>query len=100
MDLDAGKIWLSAIAATVGAIIGGWIWAQRAAGMAARAAQAAGEDALIETVRNTGVNSLAAALQGGMVGAGVALVAAIAYFYFTNPDRGMIFRKVDVDDNY
>lgn len=100
MDLDIGKVWIGAIAVAVGAIAGGWIWAQRAAGIAARAAQAAGEDALLETVRHTGVNTLAAALQGAMGGAIIGVVLAFAYFYFTNPDRGMLIRKVDVDDNY
>ena len=100
MDLDIGKVWIGAIAVAVGAIAGGWIWAQRAAGIAARAAQAAGEDALLQQVRHTGFDALAATLQGAMGGAIIGAVAVLAYFYFTNPDRGMLLRKMDVDDNY
>jgi hypothetical protein len=93
MDLDVGKIML------VGAIAGGYLWAQRAAALVQqRAARAGEDDALIETARSVGTNSLGAALQGAFVGAIIGLLLMLAYFYFTNPDRGMVIEKVDTGD--
>jgi hypothetical protein len=99
VDLDFGKVWISAISIAVGAIVGGAIWAQRAAAIVNKAAQAAGDDALIETARQTGTSTLAAAMQGAIGGAILGLVLALAYFYFTDPDRGMKLRRIDLDEN-
>jgi hypothetical protein len=99
MELDFGKVWISAISVAVGAIVGGGIWAQRAAAVVNKAAQAAGDDALLETARHTGTSTLAAAMQGAIGGAILGLVLALAYFYFTNPDREMVIRRVDLDEN-
>jgi hypothetical protein len=87
MDIDFGKVWLAGFGTVGGAIAGAWIWAQRAAAVASRKAQDAGDDALIEVARNTGVNSLGAALQGAFVGGIIGLILVIAYFYFSDPDR-------------
>jgi hypothetical protein len=99
MDMDYSKVWLAGAGALVGAIGGAWIWAQRAAWLAGKAAARAGEeDALIYTAANTGTAALAAALQGGMVGGVVGLAAVFAWFYFTDPDRGMKIRHVETGD--
>jgi len=101
MDFDLGKLWIAAFSAVLFAIAGAWIWAQRAAAIAGKAAQAAGEDGLIQAVAQTGTNSLGAALQGAGVGAFMGLIAAGAYFYFSDPDRGMRVREMDNgDDRY
>jgi hypothetical protein len=100
MDFDLGKFWIAGFAALLGAIAGAWIWAQHAASVASKAA-GTGEDALLNTVATTGTSSLAAALHGAAVGGILGLIAAGAYFYFSNPDRGMKIRDVDTgDDRY
>lgn len=100
MDFDLGKMWIAGFAGLLGAIAGAWIWAQRAAGMAAKVAQnTSADDALIQTAANTGVSSLAAALQGAAFGAVLGLIAAGVYFYFSNPDRAMVVRSVDSGDD-
>lgn len=100
MDFDLGKMWIAGFAGLLGAIGGAWVWAQRAAGIAAKVAQQGSnaDDALIQTAANTGVNSLAAALQGAAFGAVVGLIAAGVYLYFSNPDRAMVVRSVDAGD--
>jgi hypothetical protein len=102
MDFDLSKLWMGGAGLLVGAIAGAFLWAQRAAALAHKAAERLGEDdALIQTAGNVGTSSLAAALQGALVGGILGLVAVFAYFYFTDPDRGMTFRKVDTgDDRY
>jgi hypothetical protein len=100
MDLDIGKIWLGGAGLLIGAIAGGAIWAQRAAGIAEKAARAAGEDALMVATRTIGTSSLAAAIQGAIGGAIIGLILAVAYMYFTDPDREMVFRKVEVNDRF
>jgi hypothetical protein len=101
MDLDIGKLWIAGFSAVLFAIAGAWVWAQRAAAIAGKAMQAAGEDGLIQAAANTGTSSLGAALQGAGVGAVVGLIAAGAYFYFSDPDRGMRVREMDTgDDRY
>ena len=99
MDFDLGKLWIAGFSGLLGAIAGAWIWAQRAAAAAAKVAQAAGEDALITTAARTGTDSLAAALQGAFVGGIIGLIAAGVYFYFSNPDREMVVRKVNTGDD-
>jgi hypothetical protein len=99
MDFDFSKIWISGAGFLVGAIGGGYIWAQRAAAIANKAAEQAGEDALLEAARTVGTSSLGAALQGAFVGGMIGLVIMIAYFYFTDPDRGMTIRKMDTGDD-
>jgi hypothetical protein len=98
VELDFAKVWLGGAAVAVGAIAGAWVWAQRAAALARRAAQAAGDDSLFEVARTTGVNTLAAAVHGAIGGAILGAVVAAAYFYFSNPDRAMPFRRVRSDD--
>lgn len=101
MDFDLGKFWIAGFSAVLFAIGGAWIWAQRAAAIAGKAVQSAGEDGMIQAAAQTGTSSLAAALQGAAVGGVVGLVAAGAYFYFSNPDREMRIRAVDTgDDRY
>jgi hypothetical protein len=101
MDFDIGKFWIAGFSAVLFAIGGAWIWAQRAAAIAGKAAQAAGEDGLIVAAAQTGTSSLVAALQGAAVGGILGLVAAGAYFYFSNPDREMKIRSMDTgDDRY
>jgi hypothetical protein len=99
MDFDLGKLWLLGAGLLVGAIGGAWIWAQRAAAMATRAAQAAGEDALINAARNTGTATIAASLQGALVGAIIGIVLVGAWIYFSDPDRGMKIRRVGTGDD-
>lgn len=100
MEFDLGKFWIAGFSGLLGAIAGAWIWAQRAAAIAAKVAQnAGGDDALINTVARTGTGSLAAALQGAAVGGLLGLLAAGAYFYFSNPDREMVIRRVDTGDD-
>jgi len=99
--MDFSRLWLVGAGVLVGAIAGAYVWAQRAAALANKAAAAAGDDALITAARQMGTSTLGAALQGAMAGAvlGAALVAA--YLYFSDPDRGMRVRKVDTgDDRY
>jgi hypothetical protein len=101
MDFDISKFWIAGFSAALSAIAGAWIWAQRAASIAGKAAQDASDDGLIQAAANTGTASLGAALQGAMVGGVIGLVAAFAYFYFTDPDRGMRVKEVDTgDDRY
>ena len=99
MDLDFSKIWLAGAGMLVGAIAGGYIWAHRAAAIANKAAERAGEDALIVAAQNVGMSSIAAALQGAFVGGIIGMVLVIAYMYFTDPDRGMTIRKMDTGDD-
>jgi hypothetical protein len=101
MDLDYSKAWLAGAGALVGAVTGAWVWAQHAAAVAAKTAQAAGDeaDALIHTAASTGTATLGAALQGAMVGGVLGLVAVFAWFYFTDPDRGFQFRSVSTGDD-
>ena len=99
MDFDLGKLWIAGFSGLLGAIAGAWIWAQRAAGLAAKAGQSAGDDALITTAARTGTDSLAAALQGAFVGGIIGLILAGVYFYFSNPDREMVVRKVTTGDD-
>jgi hypothetical protein len=99
MDLDFGKVAVVGAGLLIGAIGGAWIWAQRAAAIAHRVAQAAGEDAMIEAARNVGTSSLGAALQGAMFGGILGLIAAGAYLYFTDPDRGMRDIKTEDEDS-
>jgi hypothetical protein len=99
MDFDLGKLWIAGFAGLLGAVGGAWIWAQRAAGIAAKVAQGTNaDDALIHTAANTGMSSLGAALQGAAFGAVLGLIAAGVYFYFSNPDRAMVVRNVDSGD--
>src|SRR4051794_18102201 len=101
MDLDIGRVWLAGAGLLVGAITGAWIWAQHAAAAAQRAVQSVdADDALIHAASQPGV-PIAAALQGAFVGGILGLAVALAYFYFTNPDRGMVVHKVETgDDKY
>lgn len=99
MDLDFGKVTISGLSVAVGAIVGGAIWAQRAAAIVNKAAQTAGDDALLETARHTGTSTLAAAMQGAIGGAILGLILALAFFYFSDPDRGMKLRRIDLDEN-
>ena len=98
--MELSKLWMGGAGLLVGAISGAYINAHLAAGAVKKAADAAGEDALLETARTVGTNSLAAGLTGAMWGGviGVALVAA--YLYFTNPDREMTIRKYKPGDDF
>jgi chloramphenicol 3-O-phosphotransferase len=98
---DSSKFWLAGAGVLIGAITGAALWAQRAASLAAAAAaQKGGDDVLIETARTAGTSSLAAAIQGGIAGAIVGLILAVAYVYFSDPDRRYGGREIKADDNY
>lgn len=99
MDLDLNKLWMGGAGFLVGAIGGAAIWGQRAAAIAGKAAEQAGEDALINQVATTGTASLAATLQGAFVGGIIGLALVFAYLYFTDPDRGMKIEKVETGDH-
>jgi hypothetical protein len=100
MDLELGKIWIAAGGFLIGAVAGAWIWAQRAAAIAAQVAQKAGEDALLEQARSAGTGALAAALQGAAVGGIIGLILAAVYLYFSDPDRGMKMNRFKAKDEY
>jgi hypothetical protein len=101
MDMDLGKLWITGGAGLIGAIGGGWIWAQRAAAELAKRVPEGSDDALIQQAASAGTSSLVAAFQGGAVGAVIGVMLALAYLYFTDPDREMVIRKVDTgDDRY
>ena len=97
MDLDFSKIWLAGAGSLVGAIAGAAVWAQRAAGLASRAAEKAGEDALIHAASNTGAQVLGAAIQGALVGGVLGAIAVFVYLYFSDPDREMPVQEVRRD---
>lgn len=99
MDLDISKLWIAGAGLLIGAISGAWIWAQRAAGIAHKAAERAGEDALIETASRVGTGSLAASLHGAFWGGLIGLAVGFAYLYFSDPDRGMTVKKVETGDD-
>jgi len=99
MDLDISKFWMAGAGFIVGAIAGGAIWGQRAAGIASKAAEKAGEDALISAATNIGTSSLAAILQGAFVGGVIGVVAVLAFLYFNDPDREMRIKEVDTGDD-
>ncbi len=99
MGLESTKVWLVSAGGLIGAIAGGSIWANRAAGVAATKAQQAGEDALIQTAQTVGMASLAAVIQGALVGAVLGVIAVAAYLHFTDPDREMVIKKVETGDN-
>jgi hypothetical protein len=98
MDADLSKFWLVGAGGLVGAIAGAWVWAQRAAAIAAKAAQAAGDDALIQTAAHTGTAAFGAAIQGALAGGVLGMLAVFAYLYYSDPDRGMKIRQVETND--
>lgn len=98
--MELSKLWLGGAGLLVGAISGAYINAQRVAGAVKKAADASGEDALLETARSVGTNSLAAGLTGAMWGAVIGVVLVAAYLHFTNPDREMSIKKYKTGDDF
>ncbi len=96
--MELTRLWVGAIGLLVGAIAGAWVWAQRAAALTRQAA-GSGEDALVNTAQTLAAHSVGAALQGALVGGLIGLAIAVAYLYFTDPDRGMKVRRIDVHDD-
>lgn len=99
MEISFTKVWLAGAGVLVGAITGAAIWGQRAAAIANKAAEAAGEDGLITAAAKVGTSSLAATIQGAMVGGFVGLIAVAAYMYFSDPDRGFHEKHIENDDH-
>jgi len=83
--MDLGKLWLAGAGAMVEAISGAWIWAQRAAALAAKVAPGAEEDTLIQEAGRSGTAALGAAIQGALAGGLLGMLAVFAYLYFTAP---------------
>ncbi len=100
MEMSLSRFWIVGVGTLVGAIAGGWIWAQHVT-TAAQVAASDNDDALIEAARSAGTAGLAAALQGAFVGGILGGIAVLLILYFTDPDRGMKVREVDTgDDRY
>jgi hypothetical protein len=96
--VELSKLWVAAIGMVIGAIAGGWIWASHVAGEIQKSA-GTGDDALVNTAQSLGAHSAGAALQGAFVGGIIGLALAVAYLYFTDSDRGMVIRKIEVHDD-